>query len=249
MKVSSRYIGRLGNNMFQLAAAIGYARNYNGMWVSETHNEEVPNFYKFFPDLPRGIAGGQTYQCHDPSTFNYKKIPNLGNCRLMGFFQSEKYFEHCKEEVKEVFKLPITEGYLDYCSIHVRRGDYVKYASSFPPTPLSYITKAIQRMRVNGYRKFIVFSDDIAWCKANIPGMEYSEGRNEFQDMALMASCGSHIIANSTFSWWGAYLGCNPDRKIISPSHKCWFGSKNGVTMAIGTPKDIIPDNWEQIDF
>jgi hypothetical protein len=167
----------------------------------------------------------------------------------MGFFQSLKYFEHCQDEVKEVFKLPRTDGLQSYVSIHVRRGDYVKYAKSFPPVTLDYIHKAMTRMKYYGFTNFMVFSDDINWCKANIKGVKYSAGNNAFEDMSLMASCGNHIISNSTFSWWAAYLGINPDRHIISPSHKSWFGTGNGVVQAIGYPKDIIPEGWEQIDF
>ena len=245
--VTARYIGRLGNNMFQLAAAIGYARHYGYTWKSEPKNDEVPEWFSYFPNLPIGLARSNSYQCHAPNTFNYKLIPNQGSTRLMGFFQSEKYFVHCKEEVKEVFKLPVTIGYQDYCSIHVRRGDYVKYAAHFPPTSLNYLRLAMKEMKSRGVKKFIVCSDDINWCKKNMDGVEFSEGLNPFEDMALMASCGNHIITNSTFSWWAAYLGVNPDRHVISPSHSAWFGPKNGVTLAIGSPKDIIPDNWQQI--
>ena len=247
--VTSRYIGRLGNNMFQLAAAIGYAKMYRCEWASDPYNSEVPRWFDFFPHLPKSVPRGQKYLAHDPNTFNYKRIPNLGSCQLMGFFQSKKYFEHCEDDVKEIFKLPITDGMLDYCSIHVRRGDYVKYSDDFPPVTPSYIIKAMQEMTKLGVKKFMFFSDDIPWCKANFKGHEYSEGRNEFEDLSLMASCGHHIIANSTFSWWGAYLGSNQNRHIISPSHKNWFGKNNGVVRAIGSPKDIIPNEWQQIDL
>lgn len=246
---TARYIGRLGNNMFQLAAAIGYARLYGHEWKSEPKNDEVPEWLDYFPNLPLGLAGGNTYQCHAPETFNYKQIADRGSCRLMGFFQSEKYFKHCEDEVREVFKLIRYSQYHDYCSIHVRRGDYVKYASHFPPTSLNYLRLAMQEMVVRGVKKFIVCSDDIEWCKENLnyEGVLFSEGLNAFDDMGVMASCSNHIITNSTFSWWSAYLGTNPNRHVISPSHSSWFGPKNGVTLAIGAPKDIILDHWQQI--
>lgn len=247
--VTSRFIGRLGNCMFQISAAIGYARRYGYEWRGDIQNEQVPDFYTYFPHIPKGHLSGNRHCAHDGKDYNYKLIPNLGRCQLHGFFQSEKYFAHCKDEVKQVFKLPIVEGLEDHVSIHVRRGDYVQYKGSFPPVTLNYVYKAMERMKERGHKKFTVFSDDIPWCKKNIPGVYYSEGRNPFEDMGAMASCGSHIIANSSFSWWAAYLGINPDRHIISPSHKSWFGKQNGVVMAIGHPKDIVPDGWEQIDF
>lgn len=246
--VTSRYIGRLGNNMFQLAAAIGYATRFGYTWKSSDVNNEVPDWFNYFPDLPRSRSGGRSYQCHDPKTFNYKPIPHMGGCTLMGFFQSLKYFDHCQDEVKEVFKLPIISGMEEYCSIHVRRGDYVQYKKSFPPVTINYINKAIKEMKKRGVKKFIVFSDDIKWCKSHIKNVEFSSG-TPFEDMSKMASCGNHIIANSSFSWWAAYLGINPDRHIITPSHKTWFGKDNGVVQAIGYPKDIIPDGWQQIDL
>lgn len=237
--------------MFQIAAAIGYAKSYGYRWRGDSENKEVPGWYSFFPKIPRGHLTGNRILAHDPRDFNFKQFRNVGNCQLHGFFQSYKYFAHCEDEVKEVFSLPRTEGYLDYCSIHVRRGDYVKYRGSFPPVSVEYIQKAMSEMKNKGIKKFIVFSDDINWCKQHVRGngIEYSEGKNEFEDLSLMASCGNHITANSTFSWWGAWLGINPNKHVISPSHKSWFGRNNGVVQAIGYPKDIIPDNWQQIDF
>lgn len=166
-----------------------------------------------------------------------------------GFWQSWKYFEHCKEEVKEVFKLPHVEGYEDYVSIHVRRGDYVQYAGSFPPITVEFIEKAMMQIRKP---KYLVFSDDIQWCKDSLSHLnnsiqkfDFSEGRNELQDLSLMASCGHHIIANSTFSWWAAYLGHNPNRIVVSPSAKTWFGPTAGVKRPV---VDLILPEWIQID-
>jgi len=235
--------------MFQIAAAIGYAKRFGYQWRGEPVNHEVPRWYDFFPHIPKGGLTGQPHCAHDGKDFNFKSIPNYGTCQLHGFFQSLKYFEHCQDEVREVFKLPVTEDMQECCSIHVRRGDYVEYAADFPPVTENYIKQAIFQMRERGVKKFMFFSDGMNWCRAKFPNLEYSEGRNEYEDLALMASCGNHIIANSTFSWWGAYLGVNPDRHIISPSHKSWFGSKNGVVKALGAPKDIIPNGWQQIDF
>lgn len=239
--VTCRYIGRLGNNMFQTAAVIGYAKKHNLPWLAPSINKESPRFYEFFPDIPTGNRAVQVFNRHDPSEFDFGNIPyfHSGVC-LTGFFQSLKYFEHCQDEVKGYFKLNTVEGYEDYVSIHVRRGDYVRYAGSFPPITMGYLNKAMAEFP---NRKFLIFSDDIGWCKANIPGGEYING-NEFEDLSLMASCGDHIIANSTFSWWGAYLGINPNKKIVSPDHREWFGKHNGVK---SPPIDLIPDDWKQI--
>ncbi len=239
--VTCRFIGRLGNNMFQAAAVMGYAKKYGGSWCIPGQNLDSPRFYEFFPDFPLENRGYQIYNCHDVSMFNYRPVPfwPQGIC-LAGFFQSEKYFEKANGEVKKYFKLNTVKGYEDYVSIHVRRGDYVRYAHSFPPLTMNYISKAMDLFKG---RKFLIFSDDIEWCQAHIPGGEYPNG-NEFEDLSLMASCGDHIIANSTFSWWGAYLGINPKRKVISPHHTEWFGPNNGVKKP---PVDLIPKGWTQL--
>jgi len=237
--------------MFQLAAAIGYAKRYGYEWASLNQNIEVPEWFDYFPHLPRGgVALHRTYSTLAPSDYNFKPIPNMGIIYLQGFFQSKKFFENCEDEVKQVFNLPdLGDEFKDYCSIHVRRGDYVTHAKDFPPVTFLYIQTAINEMKKLGFKKFLVFSDDLKWCKRMLNGLTFSEGRNPFEDMTAMANCSNHIIANSSFSWWAAYLGKNPGRHIIAPSHRTWFGKKNGVVQALGAPKDIIPKEWQQIDM
>jgi len=270
--IVARNIGRLGNNMFQIATAIGYAKKYGYKWAADYGNglsEPYSSIHQSYPNLPKENWGaGQRYyehpnahcpihgvhlnECH----FDYHPIPDLGpNVSLQGFFQSWKYFENAEEEVKKVFNLPHWVEYEDYVSIHVRRGDYVQHAGSFPPIDNNYLSNAMVRVpaltAVTGmpFKKFIVFSDDIQWCKENIPEtpawiIEFSEGRTDKQDLEIMASCKHHIIANSTFSWWAAYLGHNPDRIIISPSADTWFGPTAGVKKPV---IDLLPPNWIQI--
>jgi hypothetical protein len=265
MTVVSRHIGRAGNNLFQIAAAIGYARKYGYQWAvdpSNGHGEPYSAIHKVFPNLPKAEPSGVRYHEHprgncpqhgtpyDYCHFDYHDIPDLGpNVVLTGFYQSWKYFEHCKDEVKEVFKLPHVEGYEDYVSIHVRRGDYVQHSGSFPPITAEYIASAYSSIpdNVRG-RNVIIFSDDIKWCKEHILyegiNVQFSEGRSELEDLSLMASCGHHIIANSSFSYWGAYLGHNPNRIVISPSAETWFGETSGVKKPV---TDLILPSWIQI--
>lgn len=261
--ITFRPIGRTGNLMFQCAAAIGYAKKYNVKWGVPSDTREVPHFHKMFPGLPRADGSYRTYNEHphgicpthnvswDDCHFNYHAIPQQSSpTKLLGFYQSYKYFEGADEEIKKVFKLEHVPGYEDYVSIHVRRGDYVMHSGSFPPVDKNYILTAMSKFSYG--LKAIVFSDDIDWCKATFPEyshfFEYSEGRNELQDLSLMASCGHHIIANSTFSWWSAYLGHNPDRIVISPScvRGNWFGMDCGVKQDV---VDLLPENWIQIKF
>ena len=246
--VTYQPIGRLGNQMFQLAAAIGYAKKHDAHWTTPHDTKEVPKFHTFFPGLPKYDGNElRRFNAADPSQFNYSPIPfhPLG-LKLVGFFQSEKFFEGAHDKVKATFKLNINP--VDAVSIHVRRGDYVQHPNSFPPVTVEYLLLACEMMRLKGHSKFLVFSDEIEWCKVNLDGKydcTFSEGRTELEDLSMMASCSHHIIANSTFSWWGAWLGHNPDKIIISPHYENWFGPG----FSGSPPIDLIPSTWHQIKF
>lgn len=260
--IVARNTGRLGNNFFEIAAAVGVARKYGYEWAVDPSISNQPPYtclHDMYPNLPKGDTNGRRYNehpnefCHvhgvhkDVCHYDYHEIPNLGpNVLLIGFFQSLKYFEHVQDEVKSLFQQPKIEGYDEYVSIHVRRGDYVQHAGSFPPITPEYVELALQKVPVT---KGIVFSDDIPYCKS-IWGnrFEYSEGRNEKEDLALMGSCGHHIIANSSFSWWGSYLGHNPNKTIVCPSVKRgnWYGYESGIKKDC---VDLVPSNWIQIEF
>lgn len=275
--VVARHIGRTGNNLFQIATALGYARKYGYQWGVDPgrgFGEPYSNIHQSFPHLPKAheIHGVRYHEhpekwcpvhdCHlDLCHFDHHEIPNMGpNVILSGFYQSWKYFEHCKEEVKSLFALRDYPELRDYVSIHVRRGDYVQNAGSFPPVSQYYIGDAIRLMhdRFMPVRDVVFFSDDIKWCKDVVDWVKlqynlgfrphFSEGRSEYEDLSMMASCSHHIISNSTFSWWAAYLGKNPDRVVISPSHKRphWFGHTSGVKKDC---VDLLPEGWIEIEW
>ena len=267
--ISSMLIGRLGNSCFQIAMSIGYARKYGYQWaVQEIPHNNESSIHRVYPNLPKTNQKGNRYQEHPPKHcdqhnkhfdlchFDYHDIANVGgDVFFVGFWQSYKYFEHCKEEVKKVFELPHVAGYEDYVSIHIRLGDYKQQSGSFPPVTEHYLLLAMMEIEgKNPDSKYMVFSDGIDECKEIFSTnfskdwndrIYYSEGRNELQDLSLMASCGHHIIANSTFSWWAAYLGHNPDRIIVTPSAKTWFGPTAGVKSPV---VDLILPDWIQID-
>lgn len=265
--------------MFQLAACIGYAKAHRTTWAIPQRRsagdtfEDKPTPWllpQFWPNLPTCYgSSGERYEQHDVSMFNYAPIPDLGkDLTLVGFFQSEKWFENAKEEVKKAFPLKYYPEYEGYVSIHVRRGDYVTNAGSFPPVTKGYLYNAMftiwEKTKSN---KFLIFSDDLQWCKdlfnigykimvgppdnVNLSTengdftFEFNEDTNEYTALSKMASCSHHIIANSTFSWWAAYLGFNQNRIVVSPHYENWFGP--GFTGS--PPKDLIPEAWTQIRF
>jgi len=254
--ITFRPIGRLGNNLFQAAACIGYAKAHGTSWAIPANRsagdlfEDKPTPWllpRFWPNLPMCHGGhGHRYEQHNVKMFNYKPIPYFGSqdVTLVGFFQSEKWFENAKEEVRAAFILKDYPEYRGYVSIHVRRGDYVANSNSFPPVTIYYIRHGLEKI-IPLVSKILVFSDDIQWCKENLKGygFYYNEDQNEYEALSKMASCGHHIIANSTFSWFGAWLGKNPDRIVVSPSSKKWFGPG----FEGSEPVDLIPPTWIQI--
>lgn len=261
--VYPQFTGRLGNNLFQIAAAIGYAKKYNVRWgIMKGYIEpgfQVKQVDEFLPWLPS--HEGVHFRRHEEPSYDYTEIPfnNMG-IRLVGFYQSIKYWEHCFEDVKDAFKLPIESGWLDWCGIHARRGDYVDLDTNFPPVTVEYFKQAIPIMVEKGYSKFLVCSDGIEWCEevlpANFPEVEFqfSKGRHEWGDMAVMASCGANIIANSSFSWWSAVLNPNPNKVVVSPDNTSWYGHDNGVVheakrRGVEPCQDLIPDGWIKIKF
>lgn len=279
--ITFRPIGRLGNNLFQAAACIGYAKAHNTQWAipqrrggGDTDPWLMPGFW---PNLLTCYgASGDRYEQHDPAQYDYKPIPNYpGDVTLVGFFQSEKWFKNAKEEVREAFKLKHYPEYEGYVSIHVRRGDYVTYSDSFPPITKEYLYESMFSIwEKTKTTKFLIFSDDIQWCKGifnvgykimvgypenvNLSTekgdftFEFNEDQNEFDALSKMASCSHHIIANSSFSWWGAWLGHNPTKIVVAPHHTQWYGSQNGVVIeakknGVEPCRDLIPETWIQV--
>lgn len=131
------------------------------------------------------------------------------------YLQNEKYFKEFKEEIKVLFGTEHPP--IDMVAIHVRRGDYVNNPFYVDLTETPYYEDA---MLFFLDEKFLVFSDDIEWCKTQsmFKECEFSEGKTEEEDLRLMASCKGVIMANSSFSWWGAYLSKG---KVVAP--KNWY--------------------------
>lgn len=184
-------------------------------------------------------------------------VGHLFDGSLWGFYQSEKYFKDHEEAVRTAFrfrhalegeakKLQEEIKNTNAVSIHVRRGDYTlpKYKKIYGATDAAYYEKAIEYVstRVES-PQFFIFSDDIDWCKKNIKapvGSVYvtrsSEGPKASFHLQLMSLCKHNIIANSTFSWWGAWLNANPEKMIVAPRR--WL---------MGSREDIVPASWTQL--
>jgi hypothetical protein len=148
-------------------------------------------------------------------------------------FQSERYFRDCRELLIDLFAPPVLaclgtyRSILEFpnsCAIHVRRGDYLIRSSPCQVVGMDYYRQAINLFPD---ARFLVCSDDLEFCRKFFVGSRFtfSEGNSDEEDLYLMSMCRHQIIANSTFSWWAAYLNQNPDKRIIAP--RSWSTRRN----------------------
>lgn len=242
--VTTTLVGKFGNQAFQIAAAIGYARKHNMDYCVPSKSLD-PNVWQTYFNFP--VTDFNPKIVYNEQRHNYREIPFYKDVRLNGYFQSRKYFEHCIDEVRAAFKI-MDEPY-EKVSIHIRRGDYLLHPHLFPVLPESYYKQAIEYFKEKGFADFIVFSDDIPWCKKNITqskygiNIEYSQG-NEYEDFYLMSRCRNSIIANSSYSLIAALLNKNI-KEVVAPHYLKWFGRGNRHLNTI----DVIPKEWKQIQF
>ena len=274
--------GRLGNQMFQYAALRGIAAKRGYDWVIPPENYNHTDNYGLFETFEMknvkqsnlGFVDGQSVEendyCFIPEFFD--ECPD--NVSLEGYFQTEKYFNHIENEIREDFTfkkeylIPCKE-YIDSLDaspifLHVRQLDNIGREDYHPILPISFFEEALSNFPDD--TPCFVFTDDIGWCKSqeffkqerflfNENNQKYSyqtiDGRGKSQntlmpqvDLCLMSLCSGAIIANSSFSWWGAWLQNNRG-KIIAPNPQKWFGSK----MKNLDTKDIIPDRWNTQDW
>jgi Glycosyl transferase family 11 len=173
-----------------------------------------------------------------------------------GFWQSELYFKSISDTIRKNYifdtkklnmksqKLLTLLSSTTSVSIHIRRGDYLEHTENFGDIcNTEYYNNAVNIIR-NEYNDviFFIFSDDANWVKQNIDIMnavfvDWNEGNDSWQDMCLMSKCKHNIIANSTFSWWGAWLNANPNKTVIAPNK--WMNNKECI--------DVLPLEWTKI--
>ncbi len=180
---------------------------------------------------------------------------------MQGYFQSEKYFLDIREIILKQFTMisnitsytkEVEKSILNSqnsCSIHIRRGDFTNSVNKnlHGTCSIEYYETAIQLMNNKEENiNYFIFSDDIDWVKDNLKVnnavyIDNKEKRVPHEDMYLMSLCKNNIIANSSFSWWGAWLNQNEDKSVIAPAR--WFANKKMYKQS----KDIICKNWIKI--
>lgn len=244
-------MGRLGNQFFQIAATLGIAQK-NGAearfcyWPFAKYLN-IPSYFFHLPNVKTTLIGDEEK--------GYKNIKLNGHTELFGFYQTEKYFKEIEATVREYFTLKgdyakELKAYIQsfnktVVSLHVRRGDFLKWKLQL--LDMAYYEKAISYFPADCI--FLIFSDDINWCKTQFKGerfvfkekdnRSFSTGLSDLLDMYLMSFCHHHITANSTFSWWGAWLNERKNKTVVC--HKHWLDKTEGYN------KDVVPESWISI--
>jgi len=240
-----RLKGRLGNVMFQVATAKALSLDNDVPFtITNTTKDPVmqPLYFQHLvnpawnPDIPARF--------YRELQHNYQPIPFdkewKGNYMIDGFFQSERYFKHHRDEVIKLFKLPYQDR--NCVSIHVRRGDYLTIPGKHIVFNEEYFNKAWQFFSDKGYDEFVVFTDDKEWAANYFSDLapEIISTDDPLSDLQKLSCCRHHINSSSTFSWWGAWLTQHPESITVTPRE--WFQSTQPEDTS-----DIIPPEWIKI--
>ena len=229
---------------------------------AELANEKELEKFRKPKNFFRKLVFKSACKLHNRKIIQYEELPFKesikklrANIFIKGYWQSEKYFKEIEEVLQDDFKIvkdpPATQQVLlndivnsNSVSIHVRRGDYVTNPINnklLGTCSIEYYEAAIKYIgNVVKDPAFYIFSDDLDWVKDNIRlyyPHTFVEGKPHaaYEDLRLMRACKNNIIANSSFSWWGAWLNTNKEKHVIAPS--VWFVSGYDT-------RDVVPKNW-----
>ena len=256
--ISSILQGGLGNQLFQISAAVSLASDNNDEAIFSIKNHLLPKQGRKCINYLNNIFQNISFNDHldirsyyyEPD-FSYQEIIYHPYMCLYGYFQSEKYFFKNSNKIRDLFSIDgksydIINGKYSFIldknpiSMHVRRGDYLKFKDTHPPCSVEYYNQAISSFSESSI--FLVISDDIEWCKENFLGDKFYfvEGNEDYIDLYLMSLCKNNIIANSSFSWWAAWLNRNKEKIVIAPEK--WFGNEVQYNT-----DNLLPSSWETI--
>ncbi len=212
MKYSIKIQGGLGNQLFQWAHGV-FLANRGAQVYYDVSFYEKKNGSETIPH--RNF-------CLDKILQNIIYRKNCNEIKeIKGYWQKENKIELLRDNIISKVKPCPIKTKKDSCSIHIRRGDYLRLNQIYHNLNKDYFMNSLEKINPSGI--IYIFSDDIHWCKdnLNIKNAIFSENKTEIEDFQLMRSCNHNIICNSTFSWWAAWLNNNHNKKIIQP--KLWF--------------------------
>lgn len=254
--------GGLGNVMFQVATAYALAKRNNGECYFDLSQDIkciTPHFnnlsqYKpnVFHKLPDCKITNHINHYSEPY-FHFNPIPYSDDLFIHGYFQSHLYFDDMRDKIQSLFELPedikieldskYSWDFSKCISFHIRRGDYVKLQNVHRLLDYKSYLQNCKKFLPN--KTILIFSDDIEWAEKTFNEQNIvvkKESDTDWADMYYMSCCEHNIIANSTFSWWSAYLNNNPNKKVLYPSK--WFAENSPHNI-----KDLYPQDWQVISL
>lgn len=259
-------MGQLGNQLFQYALLIGVSektgypikivKTYKGL--KKRNQVELAPFC-INPTTIAHTAYVRNFRFWKEPDFKFhpEVFTQPAKTNFYGYFQSEMYFAHAKERVRSEFKFQeewdnYAKDYIkrnrkegSVVAVHVRRGDYLDQPNTFHVLNEGYYKKAMRSPSLPEKKQFFIFSDDLAWCKETLPAVipegcsyHFVETPDHWHDLAVMTKCEAHVIAASSFSWWGAWLA---NRKVVIAPDP-WFPKTSEFKNEI-----IVPSRWEKV--
>jgi hypothetical protein len=252
--ISCNLLGGLGYQLFQTAHALSQAMKLNRVAVFVPHSwtpmqgRQTENYLdNIFRNL-KFVESIEGFEKVVEGPWEYSNTYAVDHDTVFdGYFQSSKNFFGYNDEIRKIFSPTetfIQEMYEKHpelnqentLSIHIRKGDYLDNPDIHPSVSEKYIERALKE--IGEYSHVFIFSDDKEWVKENLKfeNATYVDDV-DYREMWLMSLCKNHIMANSTFSWWGTFLNPNPNKKIVAPS--IWFGPRGPRNY-----KDIYEPNW-----
>ncbi len=245
--VTFKNFGRMGNFLFQAAATIGYAHRHCLPFTVPSRTEDTRNNPIYLAHLINPEWNARLPEVRiEEHGHAYQSLPfneewRSSNIVLDGYWQTERYFLECRDVVLAAFDYPWSPQ-SGLVSVHVRRGDYLHLAHKHPPVPKSWYEQCMEQFPGATFK---FFSDDITWCRQEFGQRKdclFSSNTTEKADLIEISGCEHHISSASTFSWWGAWLNRNPNKRILIP--RLWFTPREMAKLDV---KDIVPGNWEKV--
>ena len=259
LNISLEIKGGLGNLLFQISTGYSCSLENNANF-----SVDVTNYYGFHKSLDNyknNILRKVNFTkqplnlpLYNEKGFDYTELPKFEtDVKLSGYFQSEKYFQKYKKEILDLFEIDELNSNIlktkyddiftnfETVSLHVRRGDYLHLQHVYFVLDLDYYRKCYECFGEE--KMYLLFSDDPNWCRDNMDFIKNKQiiDLDDYLSLYLMSLCKDNIIANSSFSWWGAWLNRNESKTVLCPNN--WFKNPDNILPT----KDLYCSNWKII--
>ena len=271
-KLNIKLRGRLGNQIYQIMTGLSYAINNNisfdNIYITNYKNINDSNIFQSISFLFKQPTNTKSFTIKDCNDLGYYNLPfqKCDQIIMDGYFQSYLFFEKNFEQLKSILNIKLLQNKVKDeflhlineadATIHFRIGDYVKFKDSHPVLSINYYVNAINKLNTINpeCKKILIFYEPndyeiinkkLNYLKNQFINHEFIMIDNQIEDwkqMLIMSLIKNNIIANSTFSWWSAYLNINNNNTVIYPS--IWFGPKIFQNMTTKQKKDRFPEKW-----